>query len=41
MIRITVEILFYRDASNISLEEVVESHWLECISDTIKENSIM
>ena len=40
MIRITIEILFYKDASNISLEEVVESHWLECISDTIKKTPL-
>ena len=40
MIRITVEIIFYRDASNISLEEVVESHWLECISDTVKKTPL-
>ncbi|CDB16709.1 dNA polymerase III polC-type [Clostridium sp. CAG:221] len=40
MIRITVEIIFYRDASNISLEEVVKSHWLECISDTVKKTPL-
>ena len=40
MIRITVEIIFYRDASNISLEEVIESHWIECISDTVKKTPL-
>ena len=40
MIRITVEIVFYRDASDISLEEVIENHWIECISSTIKNTPL-
>ena len=28
------------EISNISLEEVVESHWLECISDTVKKTPL-
>ena len=26
-IKITVEVIFYRDASDINLEEVIEEHW--------------
>ena len=40
MIKITVEIIFYRDASDISLEEVIEDHWIECISDIIKKTPL-
>ena len=40
MIRITVEIVFYRDASDISLEEVIQNHWIECISSTIKKTPL-
>ncbi len=40
MIRITVEIVFYRDASDIKLEEVIQNHWIECISETIKKTPL-
>ena len=40
MIRITVEIVFYRDASDITLEEVIQNHWIECISSTIKKTPL-
>ena len=40
MIKITVEIIFYRDASNIDLKEVIEEHWIECISDIIKKTPL-
>ena len=40
MLKVVVEIIFYRDASNITLEEVVEDHWIECISDTIKKTPL-
>ena len=40
MIRITVEIVFYRDASDITLDEVIKNHWIECISDTIKKTPL-
>ncbi|MEG1870539.1 MAG: PolC-type DNA polymerase III, partial [Peptostreptococcaceae bacterium] len=31
---------FYRDASNITLEEVIENHWVECVSDIIKKTPL-
>lgn len=40
MMKITVEIIFYRDASDINLEEVIEEHWVECISDIIKKTPL-
>ncbi len=40
MIKITVEIIFYRDASDISLEEVINDHWVECVSDIIKKTPL-
>ena len=40
MIRITVEIVFYRDASDITLDEVIQNHWIECISDTMKKTPL-
>ena len=40
MVRITVEIVFYRDASDITLDEVVQNHWIECISETIKKTPL-
>lgn len=40
MIRITVEIVFYRDASDITLDEVIQNHWIECISETIKKTPL-
>ena len=40
MLKITIEIIFYRDASDISLEEVIEDHWVECISDIIKKTPL-
>ena len=40
MIRIAVEIVFYRDASDITLEEVIQNHWIECISETIKKTPL-
>lgn len=40
MLKIEVEILFYRDASDITLEEIVENHWIECISNTIKRTPL-
>lgn len=40
MIRITVEIVFYRDASDIKLDEVIQNHWIECISETIKKTPL-
>lgn len=40
MIKITVEIVFYRDASNISLKEIIQNHWIECISSTIKKTPL-
>ena len=39
-IKITVEVIFYRDASDINLEEVIEEHWVECISDIIKKTPL-
>ena len=40
MMKITVEIVFYRDASDITLEEVIQNHWIECISSTIKKTPL-
>lgn len=39
-IKITVEVIFYRDASDINLEEVIEEHWIECISAIIKKTPL-
>ena len=40
MIRIEIEIVFYRDASDISLEEVINNHWIECIAGIIKKTPL-
>ena len=40
MMKITVEIVFYRDASDITLEEIIQNHWIECISDIIKKTPL-
>ncbi|MDU3724931.1 MAG: PolC-type DNA polymerase III, partial [Clostridium celatum] len=40
MIKITVEIVFYRDASDITLEEVIKNHWIECTTDTLKKTPL-
>ena len=37
MLNITVDILYYRDASDISLEEIVNKHYVECISTIINK----
>lgn len=39
-LKIGIEVLFYRDASDITLEEIVENHWVECISNTIKRTPL-
>ena len=33
---IDIEILFYRDISNLSLKEAVENHWLEIVGNILK-----
>ena len=35
-IDINIEVLFYRDISSLSLEEVVEKHWIEVIGNILK-----
>lgn len=40
LLKIEIEVLFYRDASDITLEEIVKSHWIECISNTIKRTPL-
>ena len=40
MLNIEIEVLFYRDASDITLQEIVEKHWIECISNTIKRTPL-
>ncbi len=40
LLQIEIEILFYRDASDITLNEIVKNHWIECISNTIKRTPL-
>lgn len=40
LLKLEIEILFYRDASDITLNEIVENHWIECISNTIKRTPL-
>lgn len=35
-IDVNIEVLFYRDISSLSIEEVVEKHWLEVIGNILK-----
>jgi len=36
-IDINIEVLFYRDVSSLSLEEVIEKHWTEVIGNILKK----
>ncbi len=35
-IDINIEVLFYRDISNLSINEIVEKHWIEVVGNIIK-----
>ena len=36
-IDVNIEVLFYRDISNLSIKEIVEKHWVEVVENIIKK----